>query len=329
VKSLKQILYPFGQHDHPLGCNIHWLFFVLGAALVGTNLQRKFGHAGWLCTVTCVLNVLQVLLIVSRVLFTPDAHTGNYGDSPSYALPPANISSAAEQRGYWVTLFGSISLFGYCYVPCFIATEAMQEMSNKGEMKKALWSSTICMYFLYALVGIVPVLAWGWDRDINFLQELPLDWGGRTANLMLLLASGMDFLITAISLNQRFQQIIDPQFDHDDWSRSGCLKWFLYSLPSLVVSFVMLCFIPDLETLSGLMTAFVVPFSQILGPSIIILLAAKHGLSGHPLTGKEKAAIGFGFLVGVAMLAAGISSTIFNLLSISFEGDFFCEVVAG
>merc|ERR1712190_668028 len=79
-------------------------------------------------------------------------------------------------------------------------------------------------------------------------QELPLDWGGRTANLMLLLASGMDFLITAISLNQRFQQIIDPQFDHDDWSRSGCLKWFLYSLPSLVVSFVMLCFIPDLET---------------------------------------------------------------------------------
>merc|ERR1711972_213514 len=185
-------------------------------------------------------------------------------------------------------------------------------------MKKALWSSTIGMYVLYALVGIVPVLAWRWDRDINFLQELPLDWGGRTANLMLLLASGMDFLITAISLNQRFQQIIDPQFDHDDWSRSGCLKWFLYSLPSLVVSFVMLCFIPDLETLSGLMTAFVVPFSQILGPSIII-----------PLAGEEKAAIGFGFVVGVAMLAAGISSTIFNLLSISFEGDFFCEVVAG
>jgi len=120
VKSLKHILHPFGEHDHPLGCNIHWLFFVLGAALVGTNLQRKFGHAGWLCTVTCVLNVLQVLLIVSRVVFTPDAHTGNYGDSPTYALPPANVSSAAEQRGYWVTLFGSISLFGYCYVPAWL-----------------------------------------------------------------------------------------------------------------------------------------------------------------------------------------------------------------
>merc|ERR1712217_700676 len=83
--------------------------------------------------------------------------------------------------------------------------------------------------------------------------------------------------------------------------------------------------IPDLETLSGLMTAFVVPFSQILGPSVIILLAAKHGLSGHPLTGKEKAAIGFGFVVGVAMLAAGISSTIFNLLSISFVGGMFVQ----
>jgi len=262
-------------------------------------------------------------------MLNPDDHSGQYGESPTYAIPPPELSSTAGQRGYWVDLFSSLSLFCYCYVPCFIATEAMQEMSNKGEMKKALWSSTICMYLLYTLVGVVPVLAWGWDRDINLLAELHHDWAGRTANVTLLLASGVDFLITAISLNQRLQQTIDPDFCPDDWSARGCLKWFLYSLPSLVVSLVMLCFIPDLETLSGLMTAFVVPFSQILGPATITLLAARQGVSGHPLSTRETLAITFGLIVGVVMLVAGISSTVYNILSISFEGDFFCEVVAG
>merc|ERR1712226_1318123 len=58
----------------------------------------------------------------------------------------------------------------------------------------------------------------------------------------------MDFLITAISLNQRLQENIDPDFDPRDWSGKTNLKWFLFSMPSLMVTFLMLCFIPDLNS---------------------------------------------------------------------------------
>jgi len=94
---------------------------------------------------------------------------------------------------------------------------------------------------------------------------------------MLLLASAMDFLITGISLNQRFQEVVDPRFDPHDWSVKSCAKWFLYSLPSFLITFLMLCFVPNLSSLVGLMTAFVVPFSQLIGPATLIFVAHAKG----------------------------------------------------
>merc|ERR1712070_570517 len=145
----------------------------------------------------------------------------------------------------------------------------MQEIENKNDMQKALWTSTGCMFVLYTAVGLFPVLAWGWQRPDDVLTELSDDWLGRTANATLMLASGTDFLITAISLNQRAQETLNPSYDVNDWSLKACGKWFCYSTPSVLVSFVMLCFIPKLASLSGLMTAFVVPFSQIMGPAVL------------------------------------------------------------
>merc|ERR1712217_414064 len=107
----------------------------------------------------------------------------------------------------------------------------MQELNNKVQIKKALWSSTAIMYVIYALVGLVPSIAWGWNRPENVLFELHGDFYGRAANLTLFIASGTDFLITSISLNQRVQEIIDPDFDPADRSVKAVTKWFFYTLP--------------------------------------------------------------------------------------------------
>jgi len=179
-------------------------------------------------------------------------------------------------------------------------------------------------------VGIGPVLAWGWERNYEVLTELQADFYGRGANVMLLLASGMDFVITGISLNQRLQEIRDPDFDPNDWSWAACMKWFLYSLPSSVISFLMLCFIPDLSTLVGLMTAFVVPFSQIIGPAVLTILASRQGKLGYTLGMKDWILLLFGFIVATVMLVVGGASTIYTIFwETKITGNFFCDAVAG
>jgi len=332
VTSLKKILYPIGDHDKDqsfLSCNMVWLVVLVLFATVGSNIQRRFGHAGWLCKLTCLLNVLQVVLIISRVVMNPQGnHPGP--QTPSHAFLSLPLSPDKGNPGYWAEVFTSASLFCYCYVPVFIATEAMQEMEDKSDMQRALWISTVCMYMLYAIVGLIPVLAWGWDRPVDILSELHNDFWGRAANATLMIASGTDFLITAISLNQRAQETLNPNFDVNDWSLKGCTKWLSYSTPSLLVSFLMLCFIPKLDSLSGLMTAFVVPFSQIMGPAWLSFMACRKGLLKRRLTIAEKCLLVVSGLVGVMLLVLGASATIYSIFwDTHFHGNFFCEQVAG
>jgi hypothetical protein len=275
-----------------------------------------------------MLNVLQVSLIIARVYMNPEG-TLPGPQTPSLAFPSLPLSTDESDPGYWADLFTSASLLCYCYVPVFIATEAMQEMGDKTEMQRALWVSTGSMYVLYAGVGILPVLAWGWQRPDDILSELSNDWLGRTANATLMIASGTDFLITAISLNQRTQETLNPGFDANDWSLRACGKWCCYSSPSLLVSFAMLCFIPKLASLSGLMTAFIVPFSQIMGPAVISVLASRKGLLGRRLVLAEKLLMVVSILVGILLLALGSSATVYSIFwRTTFEGNFFCDQVA-
>jgi len=306
-----------------------WLVALLLFALVGANIQRRFGHAGWLCKLTCLLNALQVVLIISRVWMNPKGnHPGP--QSPAHAFLSLPLSTDEDHPGYWADIFTSASLFCYCYVPVFIATEAMQEMEQKNDMQRALWVSTGCMYVLYATVGLFPVLAWGWHRPEDILAELSNDWLGRTANATLMIASGTDFLITAISLNQRAQETLNPGFDVNDWSLKACGKWFCYSAPSLLVSLLMLCFIPKLASLSGLMTAFVVPFSQIMGPAVLSFIACRKGILERRLTTAENCLLLVSGLVGITLLVLGATATIYSIFwRTQFQGNFFCDQVAG
>jgi len=132
-------------------------------------------------------------------------------------------------------------------------------------------------------------------------------------------------------LNQRCQELVDPGFDPHDWSARSCGKWFVYSLPSFALTFLMLCFVPDLNSLVGLMTAFVVPFSQLIGPATLTLVATRKGMLGSRLRFYDWAVVLMGFVVGTAMLMIGGASTIKSIFFSGplIKGDFFCKAVAG
>jgi len=271
----------------------------------------------------CLLNLAQVFIIGARVLADPGDQVG-----VAEAFFPWPLSEDPSDRASEVEVLQAFALFGYCYAPCFIATETMQEMQDKSDMNKALWSSTWAIYLIYISVGTVPSVVWGWDRKENVLQELHGDVLGRAANLTLLIASGVDFLITSVSLNLRVQELCDPDFDPDDWSPGAITKWFLYSMPSSAIAFLLLCFVPELATLAGLLTAFVVPLSQIIFPATLVLMAARSGILKRSVAPVEIAIMYIGLAVGSAMLVVGTAATVGNVRRLAFGGDYFCEVVA-
>merc|ERR1712039_246231 len=99
-----------------------------------------------------------------------------------------------------------------------------------------------------------------------------------------------------------------------------------YSLPSSIISFLMLCFIPDLSTLVGLMTAFVVPFSQIIGPAVLTVLASRQGKLGYSLKLSDWMLIVTGCCVGAVMLVVGGASTVYTIFwKTQITGNFFCD----
>merc|ERR1719221_353894 len=320
-----------------LSCNVVWLLLIIGFALLAANLVRRFGHAGWICKVTCALNAIQIVFIGVRVFLNEGDRTGSAEPFIPWPLNNEDYKTGeppvATNRSNWVEVFQAISLFCYCYVPCFIATEAMQELQDKNEINKALWSSTALMYTIYVFVGLIPSVYWGWNRTENILNELHGDFFGRMANLTLFLASATDFLITSISLNQRVQELLDPDFNVFEWSRRAVLKWFFYTLPSFSISFLLLCFVPDLATLACLMTAFVVPFSQLIGPAVLTLMGSQKSIT-KKLASWETVVMYIGILVGIVMLVLGMSATVVNIYTLladpeTFAGNFFCDDVAG
>lgn len=323
AKSLRFLAFPFGSPGNALNCNVDWVLFILLAALASVNALRRFGHVGWLCKVTCTTNVLQVVLICVQAVSHSDA---NVERRP---WPPSSLSAMDAERGHWPEVFSAVSNFAYCYVPCFIATEALQEMQDKSQMRKASVSSTVSMYVLYVIVGLIPVYYWGWNVPQPITDKLEHDWLGISANLTLFLASGVDYIITSISVNQWFQEHVDPTLNVEDWSIKTCVRWFLCSLPSALITFAMCCFVPKLEVMMGIMTSAIAPMSQIIMPATIVFVGARKCLLHKVLQRYEWAILLLSFCAGAFVVCVGLSSTFYYLIHIDFSGDFFCTIVAG
>jgi len=337
IKSLKETLYPLGSHTDGLNlfpewtrCNILWLVVPLLPAVWAINSQRSFQDSGRVCQVTAIVNVVQVCIIVAVVMSNPHGTTDSL--APSAPLLGTNfaLNNDTTSQGYWVKVFQAMALFNYCYEPCFIATEVMHEMKDKRQMKKSLDIATWTMFAIYCAAGVVPVYFWGWQRRENGLQELGHGKFAVLANICLLLPSSVDFLVTAISLNKMALEVFDPGIDINDWGAGTRAKWFFVSLPAMMVTLALLCFVPRITTLLGLLTSCVIPTAQLLLPAAMAIMASRRHLLGRSLTSAEYVAIAMGVNIGLLSVVLGSSSTFYVIFFQSdFNGSFFCELVAG
>eukprot|EP00931_Biecheleriopsis_adriatica_P050694 TRINITY_DN29374_c0_g1_i2.p1 TRINITY_DN29374_c0_g1~~TRINITY_DN29374_c0_g1_i2.p1 ORF type:complete len:207 (-),score=37.70 TRINITY_DN29374_c0_g1_i2:22-642(-) len=206
----------------------------------------------------------------------------------------------------------------------------MQEMGDKPSIKTSVDVATWSMFVLYTVVGLVPVSNWGWHRKDNVLSELGHGLPSLLANFCLLIPAAADFLVTAISLNKMALETLDPSIDIHDFRPKTRAKWFFVTLPSLLTTLLLMCFVPKLTVLAGLLTSFVIPAAQLVLPALAAVGASRKGLLGRLLTTHELLAITLGLNMGLLMIVAGGSSTVYSIVfRTSYQGDFFCELVAG
>jgi len=271
----------------------------------------------------------------------PTVSTGNY----TYKVASASHQpSDGEGFAGWATWFGAIGSVSYIYAPCYITVEVMAEMNRPSEMYHSLVVSTCFIIGVYLLVGLTPVLWWGWDLQGEITNMLDHGFMGRAANLLLLVASGYDYLLASFPVNALVQRTVAPDFNMEDYSASGCLKWAVISAASFLLSLALATMMPRLQTLVGLISSLCIPTSQLIIPSVLLLWGnKKHAVLEDDIVDEvklleqsnaltvdriidESVMYGVALCVGIVMVISATTATIYNIANTSYEGDFFCTL---
>lgn len=318
ASSLKNMVQ--GTSGTLISCNVVWILMILLLFVVGVNVFRDFGHTSWIAVVTCATTTLQVVCIIVGLL------QSSSWSGPSYAWPPAELTDTGG-RGQWNEVFAAFTNFGYGYCPCFVVTEIMAEMDDRTEIRKSLISASLFMYALYAVSGVILSANVGWKLNDPVTGMMAHDVFGIIANFTLFFASVVDHLITSITVNQWLLSRYFPAFELDDWSASGCIKWFFITMPSQTVAIGMVLLVPDLGTLVGILVAVVLPLAQAIVPALLILNGERKGVFPRRLTICERALLVVTCCFGAVLMITGVSSTVMSLSQLKFEGNYFCDVV--
>mmetsp|Transcript_7440 Transcript_7440/g.18836 ORF Transcript_7440/g.18836 Transcript_7440/m.18836 type:complete len:494 (-) Transcript_7440:61-1542(-) len=232
-------------------CNIICVLAMAVPAVLVTQVVRRFGgKTGRLACLSMVVICAKCSLIVYSILQHADMY-------PSDAAPVAGMGAAARAAGTygWSNVLSALSNFLWILAPVFINTELAAVMEQPEQVHRQLFMSACCMSFLYLIVGLVGATTWGVSVPNPINLQLPHDWAGIAVNCLLIYGAGLDYLLSQIVCTGFVQELLDPGFDKSDFSASGCCRWLAYSMPANACALVLVCFVPELETLVGVVTA--------------------------------------------------------------------------
>jgi len=213
------------------------------------------------------------------------------------------------ERYTWSNVLAALATFIYSCVPNAIVVETMAALppDERPRMRAAVDSSFVALVGVYLVAGIVPVLRWGGDipSQIPFSNSP----GGVLINAILLFGTALDLVIAAITLNRRVAYFINPRFDYR-WTIGSAMQWALYALPSAVLASALALFVPKLQSLTGLLTAFAAITFQVTATPFCLFVTTNPAVQNLKL--REEGWRGVFF---VAVVGYGLSFTLVDLSS--------------
>lgn len=313
-------------------CNVNSLMLVSLFAWPVLLLARDVGDLSWNSLLSVALILVQSVIICAYPAFnapTDVVHepVGLFG--PSGAV-------------LWSDVFGAMGTFLYSFCPLFLAIEVAHGMSDPTAITRAILYSYGFNLLNYVPVGLAVVAAWGGRVTDPVTSAMGTGAAAGVCNFILLYSTFLDFAICGAVLNRELQSLYLPAFDRQ-WSLRNLPTWMLITLPSLLFALVFALFVPKLDSLTGMLTAFCVPSAMLFGPAGLLLwrqhrarardaaLEADTVLAlAHAHTRSGQLMLGAGVVLGVAISIAIFSHTLHSIgWETSYNGIYWCQVVAG
>lgn len=311
-------------------CNVNTLLLLIGLAWPILLLARDVGHLGFVSLVSLVLIAMQGVTIMLYAVFVPP-----YGMSvESYQWFGASGSPS------WADEISAIGTFLYSFCPMFLAVEVSASMEQPTQISRALVFSFLYNQAMYVPLGLSVVAFWGGAVTDPVTLAMSTGAASIISNLILLGCTFLDYAIVGALLNRELQLSLLPKFDRScTWANMPI--WFALTSPSLIFSLLLALFVPKLDALKGLLTAFCVPSAMLFGPAGLVLyrlyrqpVSAAAATDAALATAKTSSTAGRailfgGFVLGVTLLVAIVAQTIRNIVyDTKYDGPYFCEQVA-
>jgi hypothetical protein len=326
-------------------CNVYPLIFTVALAWPLLLVAREIGHLQWMAALSIVAIFVQtILLLVFVSSHAPEASVA--GDAaPS---PPARLFG--KPGASWDAYVAAGGVFLYSYCPMFVGVEVMASMRQREHAKYAL----VLAYLLpaglvYLPTGLAGAIAWGADVADPVTSGMPPGPMTAIVNGILLYSTLLDFVIAATTVNAAVQRRFFPSVDRTLALRT-LPHWLTITLPALACALLLGCFVPQLDSLVGLLTMFCVPGAMLVFPSALLLLRQHRtgtqpneqlldsawgiepvGIvpdeSGGRRSGSATALFASACLVGLTLFLAISAQTVASIVEMEYNGSYWCDDV--
>jgi len=321
-------------------CNIIYILIVAIPSFLVTQVVRSFGHK------TCVLACLSFMVILTKsslIIYSVFQHADSYA---------ADASPVISSGSTWSDTISACGNFLWIFAPVFINTELVTEMRYPQHVHKQLLAAACCLIALYTVVGVTGAVTWGSSVQEEINLQMPYDWAGITVNCLLIYGAWLDYLIAEIVCTGYLQEFFEPTFDKQDFSPLACARWFTYTLPSNVTALLLISFVPQFETLVGIVTATTIASGSFILPALVGLhFQPKHGELDEVEAGRDSTTVpdskdhlfptlkvsnrrelvqwlvaAFGVFAMTALLSAAVDAIAEQDYTVSSAADLFCNI---
>ena len=180
-------------------CSGMWNIITCVLMYVLIQLMNNWYHMTWLGYLLASILAIKAYALLP---YSYVAYQDEIVSSTDYMGPMQAVGNPDPTwQKYAVALAGIV----YAFAPVFILFEIRSSMKEPQQMKKALYISSFLQLSMYFVAGITAVALWGWNVIDPINQQIPKGWVGDVINIMIVLATSLDYCIASKVTNSWFK----------------------------------------------------------------------------------------------------------------------------
>jgi hypothetical protein len=298
-------------------CESLWNIISIVALYALLQCIKFWHHVAWVAYFTFFLAATKALIFLpwayveyrdEIISSSSSSSSSSSGNSTDYYLGP--VEAFGNPQPTWYNYCVALTGFFYTFPVVFILFEVRSGMQDPKQCKKALNTSAAIQVVLYLVSGLTGVAMWGWNVADPITIEIPRgSWLGLFLNIVVVLATALDYFIAAKICNEWFRNTFLPTSSN----KETIVSRLIYTFPTSLFAIICVLFIPDFDTMIGLLTSI-----TIMGMSTWVSTVAWEW-GGRRYTKVNQFIIWIFSIIGLACNAAGLAGSIYEIVTADYS----------